>query len=74
MHAYFKPVLIIFAAIFLFFYVFSNSKTLETTTELVTLPNGMPVQKTHYHFHCDRFADYIKDTPGRVKKFWGAAD
>lgn len=59
MYAFFKPVLLIFVIVSLFFYILINSKTVETTTEVITAPSGMPVQTTSYTWHWDRFGDYI---------------
>ncbi|GAB4282370.1 MAG: hypothetical protein Kow0029_27910 [Candidatus Rifleibacteriota bacterium] len=74
MHAFFKPVLFVFVALALFFYIFSCSGTLETTSELVTDNRGLPHRITHYHFHWDRFFDYIIKTPERMKKLFAGSE
>lgn len=70
MDVFFKPILVLAVIICIFSYIFVKSNTLETTTEVVTSPSGMPMQKTNYTFHWDRFGNYIVDTPQRVKKVW----
>lgn len=73
MHAFFKPALIIFILIFLFFYILINSNTMETKTEVVTASNGMPVQRTTRIYHWDRFSAYIKNTPTRIQNYFSAS-
>lgn len=70
MDVFFKPILILAVVIIIFGYIFARSNTLETTTEVVISPSGMPTQKTNYIFHWDRFGNYIINTPQRVKKCW----
>ncbi len=67
MHAFFKPVIFIFVLACVFYYIFVNSNTLEITTEVYTNASGMPSQRTVYIYHWDRFGDYIKNTPERIK-------
>lgn len=74
MHAFFKPVLVIFLIIFSFFYVLVKSNTIETTTEVYTSKSGMPIQTTNYIYHWDRFEDYVKDTPERMKKSFSGSN
>lgn len=33
----------------------------------------MPSQRTVYLYHWDRFGDYIKNTPERIKKAFGGS-
>ncbi|MDD3148686.1 MAG: hypothetical protein PHD82_15435 [Candidatus Riflebacteria bacterium] len=74
MYAFFKPVLLIFVIVSLFFFILIKSKTVETTTELVTAPSGMPVQTTSYTWHWDRFGNYITSTPERIKKYFNGSN
>ncbi|HQB84006.1 MAG TPA: hypothetical protein PLR50_10950 [Candidatus Rifleibacterium sp.] len=57
----------------MFYYFFVNSITLEITTESYTNASGMPSQRTVYIYHWDRFGDYIKNTPERIKKALGGS-
>ncbi|NCB40360.1 MAG: hypothetical protein EOM80_16495 [Erysipelotrichia bacterium] len=69
MDVFFKPVLVFIVVIGIFFYILSNSNTIETKTEVVTSASGMPMQNTSYIFHWDRFGAYVKNTPRRIKKY-----
>lgn len=73
MHVFFKPVIFLFALACIFYYIFVNSNTLEITTEVYTNASGMVSQRTVYIYHWDRFGDYIKNTPERVKKALGGS-
>ncbi len=73
MHAFFKPVIFIFVLACVFYYCFVSSNTLEIKTEAYTNASGMPGQRTIYIYHWDRFTDYIKNTPERIKKSLGGS-
>lgn len=68
MHAFFKPVMILFVIFCIFAYVLVYSNTVETTTETYISRTGLKKQTTNFTFHWDRFGDYIKKTPERIKE------
>lgn len=68
MHAFLKPVLILFAFFCIFAYILVYSNTVETSTETYISRTGLPKQTTNFTFHWDRFGDYIKKTPDRIKE------
>ena len=74
MHVFLKPALIIFVVIFVFFFILIKSNTIETTTTISTTRSGMPQQITNYTYHWDRFGDYIKNTPARIKKSFSGSN
>jgi len=69
MHAFFKPVMIIAVLFGLFAYVFFKSGTLEITQEDF-MERGMPMKRTVFNTHWDRFGDYVKNTPERISKWF----
>ena len=68
MHEFFKPVMIIAVLFGLFAYVFFKSGTLEITQEDF-MERGMPMKRTVFTTHWDRFGEYVKNTPERVSKW-----
>lgn len=69
MHAFFKPVMIIFIIFCIFFYILVQSNTIETTTRKFISHTGLPKETTDFTFHWDRFGNYVKQTPERVRVF-----
>ncbi|HNW36067.1 MAG TPA: hypothetical protein PKM25_14110 [Candidatus Ozemobacteraceae bacterium] len=73
MDVFFKPVLF-FAVVFgLFAFLFVQSGTLEMKQEEYT-DRGMPMKRTIYNLHWDRFGNYVTSIPGRISNYFGGSN
>lgn len=70
MHAFFKPVMIIFIAFCICFYALVQSNAIEAKTRKFISHTGLPKETTDFTFHWDRLENYIKQTPERVRVFF----
>jgi len=69
MDMFFKPVLIIAVIFCLFAFLFVQSGTLETRQEEYT-DRGMPMKRTIYNLHWDRFSGYVHSIPDRISSWF----
>lgn len=73
MDVFFKPVMILAIVFCLFAYVFYQSGTLEIKQEDF-MERGMPMKRTVFIQHWDRFGAYVKNTPERVKAYFNGSN
>lgn len=69
MDAFFKPILIIAVLFGVFAYIFFQSGTLEIKQEDY-MERGMPMKRTVFIQHWDRFGAYVINTPDRISRYF----